>query len=291
MIDKIKWLHVEPTTRCNAWCSSCPRNNNGFGLSDRLILADLKIERLKLILDSATALEHVIFCGNYGDPCASKIIDEQLKLVKDKGVSLQFHTNGSLRTTSWWNQLAKLFEGKIEVWFGIDGMEDTHSIYRQGTNWQKIIDNASAFINAGGRAVWQFIPFAHNEHQATDCLKLSQKLGFKEFRFIKDARYRKKSFHYKTGKEIDIKPWSGHNLTWKRKRNGFLNNIQDTNYKKNKVEFNDCVHLVFPSLFLNAQGTLTPCCMYTEQDIKNFDIQQDFDNKNWKPTCLSNCGS
>ena len=291
MIDTIKWLHVEPTTRCNASCSGCKRNNSGFGLSDQLILEDLNIERLKSVLDTAILLERVIFCGNNGDPCASKIINQQLKIIKDKGVYLQLHTNGSLRTTAWWNQLAKLFEGKIEVWFGIDGLEDTHSIYRQGTNWQKIIDNASAFIDAGGRAVWQFIPFAHNEHQAKDCLKLSQQLGFKEFRFIKDARYQTKSFHYKTGKEIDIKPWKGHNLIWKRQRNGYLNTIQDSNYKKNKVELTDCVHLIFPSLFLNAHGTLTPCCMYGQQDIKNFNIQKNFDEKTWKPNCLRNCGS
>lgn len=291
MIDKIKWLHVEPTTRCNASCSSCPRNNNGFGLSNQLILEDLNIERLKSVLDNAILLERVIFCGNRGDPCASKIINQQLKIIKDKGVYLQLHTNGSLRTTEWWNQLAKLFEGKIEVWFGIDGLEDTHSIYRQGTNWQKIINNASAFIDAGGRAVWQFIPFAHNEHQAKDCLKLSQQLGFKEFRFIKNARYQTKNFHYKTGKEIDIKPWKGHNLIWKRQRNGYLNNIQDTNYKKNKVELTDCVHLVFPSVFLNAYGNLTPCCHIHNTDLKNFDIQKNFQDKKWLSNCLKTCGS
>ena len=29
MLDKIKMLHVEPTTRCNAWCSGCSRNKGG----------------------------------------------------------------------------------------------------------------------------------------------------------------------------------------------------------------------------------------------------------------------
>jgi len=291
LLNKIKWLHVEPTTRCNASCSSCPRNNNGFGIKKNLILEDLDIKRLSFVIDQATLLEHVIFCGNKGDPCASKIIDQQLEIIKKKKLSLQLHTNGSLRTKTWWNQLAKIFQQKIEVWFGIDGLEDTHSKYRQGTNWKKIIENAVAFIDGGGKAVWQFIPFAHNEHQAIDCLKLSQKLGFKEFRFIKDARYKEKNFHYKTGQELDIRPWSGHNQIWKRRANGYLNTIQDTNYQKTKIEKTDCVHIIFPSLFLNAHGTITPCCMHGEKDIENFDIQKNFDEKKWLATCIKNCGS
>ena len=52
-----------------------------------------------------------------------------------------------------------------EVWFAIDGLEDTHSIYRQGTNWKKIIDNVMTFVDAGGKARWDMLVFQHNEHQ------------------------------------------------------------------------------------------------------------------------------
>ena len=290
MLDKIKMLHVEPTTRCNAWCSGCSRNKGGFGLEDGLIIEDLKIKRLKEILDCAKQLEWVIFCGTRGDPCASKIINQQLDLVFDKKVYLQMNTNGSLRNEQWWQDLAIKFKDKIEVWFGLDGLEDTHSYYRQGTNWKKIINNAKSFINNGGKAVWQFIPFAHNEHQIKSCIRLSQQLGFKEFRFIKDARYRK-TFHYRTGKELVVKPWSGHNQTWKRRKDGLLNTIQDTTFKKSKVELNDGVHLSLNSLFLNAHGTMTPCCMHPKKDIKNFDIKKNFVEKKWLATCLRDCGS
>ena len=51
-------------------------------------------------------------------------------------------------------------------------------------NYQKIIDNASAFIQAGGFATWQFVPYAHNEHQVKNCIKVSQELGFKKFKLI-----------------------------------------------------------------------------------------------------------
>ena len=214
LLDKVKWLHVEPSTRCNAWCPGCPRNKQGFGLADGLVVEDLSIERLKSVIESLPNLERVIFCGNLGDPCASKIINEQLNIVYQNKLYLQLQTNGSLRSKKWWQELAKKFQNNIEVWFALDGLEDTHSYYRQGTNYNKILDNATNFINAGGRAVWQFIPFEHNEHQIKDCLKLSQRLGFVEFRLIKDARYLKKSFHYRTGKEISMKTWSKQTVTW-----------------------------------------------------------------------------
>ena len=288
MFNGIKWLHVEPSTRCNAWCSACSRNQSGFGLTN-FVIEDLKVERLKEVIDQMPDLETVQFCGNLGDPCASKIIDQQLKIIKDKNLYLQLHTNGSLRTSEWWGELAKTFREKIEVWFAIDGMEDTHSIYRQGTNWQKIIDNASAFIKAGGRAVWQFIPFAHNEHQIKDCIRLATQLGFYRFEFVKNARYREKHFHYKTGKPLDIKAWSQHESQWYR-RGGILDKVQKK-IIKNTVLKKDCMHLSLPSIFLNANGIISPCCYFETEPLSKHDINEQIKQKKYNKICLKNCGS
>lgn len=292
MLDKIKWLHVEPTTRCNAHCPSCPRNKQGIGIADNLVIKDLNPVRLKEIISKSPKLEHVIFCGNLGDPCASKIIDTQLDIIFERqDLSLQLQTNGSLRTEKWWSELAEKFKGRLEVWFALDGLEDTHSFYRQGTKWKKIIANAKSFINSGGKALWQFIPFAHNEHQIKDCIKLSQKMGFMGFKFIKDARYQKNSYHFKTGEKLDIKPWSKHTETWIRKNHAYLNTIQDPKILKTKIEKSDCVHMIFPSIFLDALGKLHPCCMLPTIDLNDIDIAADFRDKTWSKTCLKNCGS
>lgn len=288
MFNLIKWLHVEPSTRCNAWCSSCGRNNNGYGLSD-FVLEDLKVERLKQVIELLPSLETVQFCGNLGDPCASKIVDEQLAVIQEKNLNLQLHTNGSLRTPDWWSQLSKKFKDRLEVWFAIDGLADTHSIYRQGTNWQKIIDNATAFIGAGGRAVWQFIPFAHNEHQIKNCMQLATQLGFSRFEFVKNARYRKEHLNYQTGKPLDIKPWSQHETQWQRK-GGILNKTQKKIEKKQVLKKN-CMHLALPSIFLNANGVISPCCYFGSNPLSNNDIQKDIKQKNYQKTCLDACGS
>ena len=53
---------------------------------------------------------------------------------------------------------------KCEIEFALDGLEDTHSMYRQNTNWRTVIRNAETFISAGGYAIWKFIKFKHNQH-------------------------------------------------------------------------------------------------------------------------------
>ena len=40
------------------------------------------------------------------------------------------------------------------------------------------MENAQAFINAGGRARWDYIAFAHNEHQIDEARQLAEDMGF-----------------------------------------------------------------------------------------------------------------
>ena len=44
----IMWLHVEPTSRCNAWCPGCPRNKFGYGLTD-FVVEDLDPKYYKIL--------------------------------------------------------------------------------------------------------------------------------------------------------------------------------------------------------------------------------------------------
>ena len=48
--------------------------------------------------------------------------------------------------------------------------------------------------------------FCSNEHQIQDCIRLSPKMGFKKFEFVKNARYYDKAYHYKTGETLDLRP-------------------------------------------------------------------------------------
>ena len=54
-------------------------------------------------------------------------------------------------------------------------------MYRRMTNFDKIMDNANAFISAGGNAHWKMIEFEHNKHQIEEARELARKMGFTHF--------------------------------------------------------------------------------------------------------------
>lgn len=275
--DKILWLHAEITTKCNAHCPACARNNNGFGLREGLILTDLLPERFEEILNMLPNLQTVQLCGTYGDPVAAEYIDQIIDLILQHELEIRVHTNGSLKTKKWWNQLAlKLEYTKHSVIFGIDGLEKVHEIYRQGTNFNKIIENAKSFINAGGHAEWQFLLFEHNKHQVKDCIRLSQQLGFKKFIPMKSIRIPTPAYNYKTGKPYEIKV-----------ENSFYEKF---NNQIKTVTSEDCMHLNLPSIYVNANGSLTPCCYLRDWPYDSNNIDLEIPSGNANKTCQSLCG-
>ena len=256
---------------------------NGYGIAPGLVVEDLKLEDLERALDRLPNLKTVQFCGVYGDPVAAKNLNEQIDMVLDRGVTkIQIHTNGGLRKESWWYRLAEQLSSLPDhfVEFAIDGLEDTNHLYRQGVNWKKLIGNVRAFISAGGNAHWQFIPFAHNQHQITQAMALSQELGFNRFHFLKNARYSPDPRHYRTNKSINIKPWS---------RDKQFNKLEYE--EKEVVEKSNCMHLDYPSVYLSARGLLTPCCYIRDMRVEDVDIKKTIDDKDYMPVCLRNCGS
>tara|TARA_X000001382_G_scaffold126054_1_gene112207 strand:+ start:650 stop:1597 length:948 start_codon:yes stop_codon:yes gene_type:complete len=309
-MDNIQWLHAEVTTRCNAWCPFCPRNLDGYTILPGLDMEDLPVESLEQRIKQFPNLDGIQFCGIFGDPCAAKNIDELLDCAFsfDNIKTVQIQTNGSLRKPEWYAKLAE--RGKhldmLQVWFGIDGLEDTNHVYRQGTSWNKIMDNASTFIKAGGNALWQFIPFEHNVHQITEALKLSQEMGFAKFQLLESDRPKRGGKHYRTGKPLTIKPWYREGKeppegtvywgnTYDERGEKYVNNFTENTF----VNKSNCDHLTGamgrPSVYLDAKNNLYPCCYLfwsnTSFENTHLDIQAEFDRKDYRKSCLSFCGS
>jgi sulfatase maturation enzyme AslB (radical SAM superfamily) len=282
--NNIRWLQVEATTKCNAWCPGCARNDGGYQLSNNLIIEDLNAKHYACLLEQFPNLETVDFCGTHGDAIAAANIIELTELTKKHTKKIIVRTNGSLRTTSWWKEYAELLKNhEHEVWFCLDGLAGVHEIYRQATDFDTIIKNAQAFMSAGGIAVWQFIPWKHNEHQITDCIRLSQQLGFKRFEFIKGVRVGFTPRNYQTGDTFEIKTWSKNNVMSKYE------------FNKSQVEKSNCQHLMQQSVYVNASGTVSNCCYFNNQratkDVTQLtDIEQEI-KENPHKNCLFHCGS
>ena len=187
-LDQIKSFHIEHTSKCNLFCPQCARTLDG-GLNPELDLDELTLDDYKKVFtpDFAKQLDRIWFCGNYGDPIVSNTFLDCAEYLKTAGVkSLQIHTNGSARNSDWWKRLAEV---PVEVTFSVDGLKDTNHKYRVNSQWDKIINNMESFIDAGGKAHWDYLIFDHNIHQVGEAKQLATDLGFKSMSFKNTSRF------------------------------------------------------------------------------------------------------
>lgn len=191
--EEIRTVHLEMTEACNASCPMCARNLNGGEINPLLHGAELKISDIERIFrsDFIKQLNRLYMCGNYGDPAVASDTLEAFAYFREHNpnISLSMHTNGSVKKPEWWAELAQVINKKGYVIFGLDGLEDTNHLYRQGTVWRNIMRNVEAFIAAGGRARWDYIVFAHNEHQVEEAESLAKQMGFEKFNIKKSNRF------------------------------------------------------------------------------------------------------
>lgn len=193
MFNHIQEYQIEITSYCNAACPQCPRNISGGKVNPYLPLCHLSRE----VIDKAfttklcNQLKQIFFCGSYGDPIVHPDFLDILRDFRGKNPTLwlYIHTNAGVHDTAWWTELAKIINGYGKIDFGIDGLEDTNHMYRRGVKFDTAINNAHAFIQAGGKAQWNWLVFKHNEHQIDQARMLSSILGFEKILFRGTGRF------------------------------------------------------------------------------------------------------
>ncbi len=193
LINQVTTLEIEVTSKCNARCPQCVRNYYGSYTWPSLPIVNIDLNILKNSISDSTLknLKRVRLCGTYGDPCMNTELLDIITWVKSlTDASIIINTNGGIRSKKWWQELAGILNpNKDRVVFGIDGLEDTNHLYRIGVNYSKVIKNLKAFNQAGGKSVWQFLVFKHNQHQVETAKKTSEELGCIEFGYKLTSRF------------------------------------------------------------------------------------------------------
>jgi MoaA/NifB/PqqE/SkfB family radical SAM enzyme len=254
-INEIKTIHLEVTSRCQASCPMCSRNLQGGVTNPFITETQISLEQFSswFSKDFVKQLDRLYMCGNLGDPVIAQDTLEIFKYLRNNNnnINLTMHTNGSARTVEWWQELART---GVTVTFGIDGLADTHKLYRIGTDWHKIIENARAFIQADGHAEWHMLIFKHNEHQVEECRTISEDMGFKRFASKNSSRFREDGMPV-----IDKLGRTTHKIypTEKSKK------LSDKVYKLNEISVKTtitCKVAQEKSLYVSATGNVSPCC-------------------------------
>lgn len=260
-LSEIKTIQIDHSSRCNLGCPQCARTDNGK-TNPNLPITDLTLEDYKIILEPFVPGQVSLFhCGNYGDALASPTFDETFNYSLTKTRKIRISTNGSLRSPSWWEDLAKRGGEKLEVIFSLDGLEDTNHLYRIGASWSKIVENAQSFIRSGGFAEWHFIEFEHNFHQIDLARKTAQEMGFKKFNVKYTARFAERSIS-------SVKTKINSHVIKDRQSNPNQKDMQEI---KNKYHsFKEyvyktpitCKFLKEKKLYIDMKMSLWPCCWF-----------------------------
>jgi len=155
--------------------------------------AHMSLETLDRLfaVETLKNIHQVFFCGSYGDPIVHPNFVDIVRKLRERAptVWIYIHTNGGVHDPVWWSTLANIIGDYGRIDFNIDGLADTNHLYRRNVIFDKVINNAQAFIKAGGKAKWNFIVFKHNQHQVDEARMLSTLIGFEEFVVRKTGRF------------------------------------------------------------------------------------------------------
>jgi hypothetical protein len=209
-------ITIEVTSNCQAKCPGCIRHKV-FNPDTDIVSAPPKNWNLpvdvhnKLIDDLAekSKVKYMTYDGSFGDspfhPDFLELIEYSASKLKgpvpfngDGLHDMTISTNGSYKTPAFWKRLGEILDehlpGRHHVMFDLDGIDNkTQNMYRVATNFDKIIENAEAFISGGGEAVWKMIPFDFNDELEEKAKMLAAKHGFQKFQRNRIQRVEQKA--------------------------------------------------------------------------------------------------
>tara|TARA_A200000159_G_C7327967_1_gene341784 strand:- start:787 stop:1836 length:1050 start_codon:yes stop_codon:yes gene_type:complete len=186
--SKVHNFQFDVTSHCNARCGACVRNQDGGDTEPELALNHFNMDLWKRLCEEDTKgwyIGQLALNGNWGDPMMHPDLIDMVKIWIDNHPEtfINIHTNGSMRGEKFWTDLAKQLRKypAHQVNFAVDGLEDTHHIYRRKTDFKKIIQNIKSFNEAGGSGRIIMTLFEHNQHQVEELKNLAKTLKCRQF--------------------------------------------------------------------------------------------------------------
>ena len=116
---------------------------------------NIPFEKYKIIFDAFYDFE---FCGNLSDPIYHPDFIKTLKHLKGREIKIKFRTNGSGKSTEWWEEVFELCKGETWGWtFGLDGLpEDSHK-YRINQDGNQVWEMMKLGRSKGIRIAWHMV--------------------------------------------------------------------------------------------------------------------------------------
>lgn len=185
----INSINMEVSSLCNAACLFCPRfeSRGSPNVNPQLTPTYITLENFKKFFphDFMQQIKLWTLCGDYGDAMTNPDIVGIINYIHDSNSNsvIQINTNGGMRNHNFWDSVGRAMakNPNSTMTWSIDGLADTNHLYRRNVNWGKLMNNIDAYKVAGGKSVWEFLIFKHNEHQVEEARAKSKQIGFRNF--------------------------------------------------------------------------------------------------------------
>ena len=249
---KLRQLTTELTFRCNARCPACHRQKPlAINLNDKKYTISLENFKILFNPELLQDLNWLVINGNFGDSIMNKEFRDIISYVKSHGTRLNIHTNGGIHGHDYWTDVGNILTKDDILNFDLDGLADTHHIYRVNTKFENVFENAKSAISTNRPQVhWKYIVFEHNKHQVEEARQLAIDTGFTTFSTVK------------TNRDF-APPTTGKFVHTKRKT--------DINTQERKIY---CVWDEYGKWYISPEGLVFRCCWtgghYYDQGGKRF---------------------
>lgn len=271
----ISKIEIDCTSYCNAFCGACDRNMDGGENHPNLKLnhIDLDSWRNFVTKENLKHINEIIFNGNFGDFSMHPHFIEMMEALAEvkTDLYLNLHTNGGARNPKFWNDLAVVLQRftKHDIKWGIDGLEETHDLYRRGIDWKKRIDNLCAFTAAGGNAIWKSIIFDYNKDQIDDMSAFAKQCGCIAFQ---TNRNRSNPLEIKEYKDFPAQSLTGPDLkefNERYKRKDIFKSQVATPSTDAEQSFGNfsCPYAEEGMIQIDPWGNIWPCCYISGRQL------------------------
>lgn len=160
-------ISIEPTTACNLGCPQCPSGLKQFNRPT----GKMDLHNFKSILPELSKTVGYVTLYFQGEPYINKDFTGMIAAATREGIYTATSSNAHFLTPETAEKTVKA--GLKRMIISIDGVtQDTYAEYRVNGELEKVLEGTRNLLNARRKlgvshpiVVWQFIVFAHNEHE------------------------------------------------------------------------------------------------------------------------------
>ena len=285
-----KRIHIELSSKCTLKCPRCPRTELHPNSLNREISAT-EFQRA-FTTDLLKEIQEIMFCGDIGDPIYAQDFLPIVKYIKQTSpsLSLVIVTNGSYKSTEWWQELGQCLKPNDRVTFSIDGWDQaSNEQYRVNSDFNSIVVGARALRQSTRAQLnWSAIYFKFNEDKMPYIQDLARELGFDTFDAVLSSKF---DNQYIVDGIDTLKPvggWIAKTSQYERLHKKLNSRVPVILYDPitvKKHKWAKCANHE-KEMFINVDGLVFPCPWFNSGYLENDFVDKHRDKINIKTRTL-----